>query len=265
MKSALSLPAAISLTLAAALAPIAVAAESPPELRWDEVSRTPHDSTAFTQGLQLDAEGRLFESTGLWGRSTLREVDPATGEVLRSVALPDDHFGEGLALVGDRLIQLTYQSGVATSRDAESFEVLETFDYEGQGWGLCFDGRRLVMTDGSDRLTFRDPVTFEATGAVSVTLAGEPLVRLNELECVEDDIWANVWLSSDIVRIDPDDGLVTGVLDLSGVLVPAPVLEDRSAVLNGITYDAAAGTFLVTGKRWPELIEISVTEPLTTE
>jgi glutamine cyclotransferase len=255
------LAATVALLFAAASPAMATAsADTAPDLDWEVVSRRAHDSTAFTQGLEYDSSGRLFESTGLYGASTLREVDPASGEVLRSVALPDEHFGEGLALVGDQLLQLTWRSGAANNREVESFDLVETFAYDGEGWGLCFDGERLVMSDGSDRLTFRDADTFEATAQVMVTLDGEPLDRLNELECVDGAVWANVWLSDRIVRIDPTDGHVDGVLDLSGVIEPHPAVEDRGAVLNGIAYDAAAGSFLITGKRWPELIEIRVSE-----
>jgi glutamine cyclotransferase len=241
------------------------------------ISRRPHDATAWTQGLQLDEDGRLYESTGLRGRSTIREVDPQTGAVLRSVPLPDEQFGEGLALVGDRLIQLTWQEGVANTWDATTFEGLGALDYEGEGWGLCFDGQRLVMSDGSDRLTFRDPTTFEATGSVRIEPAGLAPMRLNELECVEGDVWANAWLTDTIVRIDPDAGRVTGTLDLAGLLDQVPLTDppgvtdsplstqlppatDAPDVLNGIAWDAASGTFLVTGKLWPALFEIRVSD-----
>jgi glutamine cyclotransferase len=252
--------AAVTLALAISVASPTAGFDSAVELGWEVVSRRPHDGAAFTQGLQLGADGRLFESTGLRGGSTLREVDPDTGLVLRSVALPDDRFGEGLAIVGDRLIQLTWRAGVATSWDIETFEALETFRYDGEGWGLCFDGERLVMSNGSDALTFRDPLTFDVIGEVAVTLDGLPQGRLNELECVDGAVWANIWLTDDIVRIDPEDGRITGVLDLAEVLIPSPASDDRAAVLNGIAYDATAETFLVTGKRWPELIEIRLTE-----
>ena len=260
----LSLPVVpIPATVAGDRAPVsdADASMAPvPFLEWEVVSRRPHDTAAFTQGLQLDGGGRLFESTGGYGESTLREVDPASGEILRVRRIPDDQFGEGLALVDDELIQLTWRKGLARRFEADTFELVHRHRYDGQGWGLCYDGSRLVMSDGSDELEFRDPITFEVLDSVGVTVAGEPLRRLNELECVDGAVWANVWYSDQVVRIDPADGHVTGVLDLAGIIEPDPGDADHSAVLNGIAYDAEAGTFLVTGKRWPELIEIRVGE-----
>jgi glutaminyl-peptide cyclotransferase len=236
-------------------------AARPPRLGYEVISRRPHDPEAFTQGLVLDAAGRLFESTGLLGRSTLREVDAASGDVVRLRALPDDQFGEGLALVDERLVQLTWLNGVATAWDATTFEPLATHAYEGEGWGLCHDGTQLVMSDGSDRLTFRDPETFEPVGGVDVTIAARARDALNELECAEGAVWANVYLTDRIVRIDPATGTVTGVLDLAGIIDPHPDEADPSAVLNGIAYDTVADTYLVTGKLWPEVIEIRVFDP----
>jgi glutamine cyclotransferase len=251
----------VAVASSAAVSPAASAspvAGPVPYLAWEVVSRRPHDDAAFTQGLVLAPDGRLFESTGLYGSSGVREVDPRSGQVWRSRALPDDQFGEGLALVDEELVQLTWKAGLARRFDAATFEVVGRHRYEGQGWGLCHDGQRLVMSDGSDRLTFRDPVTFEVLGSVAVTAGGQPLTRLNELECVDDEVWANVWLTDVIARIDPADGLVTGMLDLATVIEPHPLKGDGAAVLNGIAYDGAADTFLVTGKRWPQLIEIRV-------
>jgi len=252
----------LSAGLLLASATAAAAASDPvPFLEWEVLARHPHDTAAFTQGLVLDERGRLFESTGQYGESTLRELDLASGEVLRASALPDEHFGEGLALVGDDLVQLTWKTGVATRSDASTFALLETYDYDGEGWGLCFDGERLVMSDGSDTLVFRDPDTFEASGSVAITIEGQPLHRLNELECVEGSIWANVWYSDAIVRIDPGSGEVDGLVDLRSLLTPHPADADAGAVLNGIAWDATTGTFLVTGKRWPEVVEIRLVEP----
>lgn len=243
------------------------AAATPPghvtQLGWQVLAARPHDPGAWTQGLQLDGDGRLYESTGLRGRSSIREVDVASGGVRRAAPLPRDHFGEGLAIVEDRLIQLTWQEGVAHVWDAATLEPIGTFDYAGEGWGLCFDGERLVMSDGSQRLTFRDADTFAVTGSVEIDGAGLPAMRFNELECVDGLVWANAWLTDTIVRIDPIAARVTGVLDLEGVLDQWPEAIDRGGdeppdVLNGIAWDAAAGTFLVTGKLWPALFEIRV-------
>jgi len=233
-----------------------------PRLRYEVISRRGHDTTAWTQGLVFDAAGRLFESTGINGRSEVRELDPATGEVLRSVAVPANAYGEGLALIGERmLLQITWKEGKAIAYDKEDFAVLDTFDYTGQGegWGLCFDGTRLIMSNGSDTLTFRDPATFAVLATVAVTGAGEPLARLNELECADGVVWANVWETDWIVRIDPTTGVVTGALDTTGLLVPHPAATDRGAVLNGIAKVPGTDTYLLTGKYWPQMIEVRIT------
>jgi glutaminyl-peptide cyclotransferase len=220
------------------------------------VATRPHDATAFTQGLLL-YEGFLFESTGLYGRSSLRRVDRATGAVLQSVSLPMDEFGEGLARAGNRLIQLTYRNGVAHVYDLTSFEALENHSYPGEGWGLCHDGERLIMTDGSDRLTFRNPSSFEIIGSVPVEEDGVPQSRLNELECVGGEVYANVWQTNRLLRIDPDTGRVLTEIDASGLLTSEEAA--RADVLNGIAYDADTGRFLLTGKLWPKLFEVELT------
>jgi glutamine cyclotransferase len=227
-------------------------------LTVEVVSERPHDPRAFTQGLLL-REGKLYESTGGFGTSSLRRVEPRTGEVEARVELPDRLFGEGLAEVGDRLIQLTWQAGEALVWDAESLEALAGFRYEGEGWGLCFDGDRLVMSDGSDRLTFRNPTTFEIEGRVRVSVDGRALGRLNELECLEGWVWANIWQADQIVRIDPFTGRVDTVVDASGLLST----EERSQadVLNGIAWDPENRTWQVTGKLWPKLFEVRFVEP----
>ena len=226
-----------------------------PTIDWQVVSRRPHDVLAWTQGLQLDAEGRLFESTGLLGRSSLREVEPQSGEVLRQVALAEDLFGEGLALVDDRLIQLTWTSGRAIAWDAATFEPIDGFEYTGEGWGLCFDGQRLVMSDGSATLTFRDPGSFEIIGRMEIEPLGAVRLRLNELECVDGQVWANLYPSDRIARIDPRAGRVTGLLDLSALVDEQHQAGDAN-ILNGIAYDATSDTYLVTGKLWSEIYEI---------
>ncbi len=217
------------------------------------VATYPHDTDAYTQGL-LWHDGTLYESTGQYGESTVRQVELATGRVLRQAELPREYFGEGLALVGDRLVQLTWQEGVALIWGLADFAPRGEHRYTGEGWGLCYDGRRLVMSDGSARLTFRDPESFAVTGGVDVAVAGVPADRLNELECVEGVVYANVWRDQEIFRIDPDNGRVTAVIDASGLLSAKERLP--ADVLNGIAYRPETGTFFVTGKLWPKLFEV---------
>jgi glutamine cyclotransferase len=224
--------------------------DTPVRLKVEVLARHPHDTGAFTEGLAV-ADGRLFESTGLTGQSTVREVDLASGRVLQRAALPPSYFGEGLADVGDELVQLTWQDGVALVWDRDRLQERRRLPFTGEGWGLCFDptGGRLVQSDGTATLIFRDPVTFAELGRVAVTREGKPLDRLNELECSDDGVWANVWKTDSIVRIDPASGRVTAVFDASGL---RPADADREDVLNGIARQAD-GTWLVTGKRWPTL------------
>ena len=226
------------------------------ELDWEVVDIHPHDPSAFTQGL-LWSDGLVYESTGLYGQSVLRAVEPADGTVVREAAGNPQHFGEGLALADDRLIWLTWKAGTATVHDRDTLARVGSFDYDGEGWGLCHDGDRLVMSDGSDTLTFRHPETFAEVGAVQVTdTDGAPLEQINELECVGDGVWANVWLTDRIVVIDPATGDVTAEADMSGIIRPHPADTDSDAVLNGIAYRPDTGTFLVTGKRWPHMFEV---------
>ncbi len=212
-----------------------------------------HDRAAFTQGLVWH-QGHLFESTGGYGRSTLRRVGLEEGRVLQRADLPPTLFGEGLARVNDRLIQLTWREGVAAVWDMERFEILEELFYGGEGWGLCFDGQHLVMSDGTDTLFFRDPATLIEERRIQVTQAGRALHRINELECVDGEVWANVWTTDTIVRIDPESGRVNAVVDATGLLGSS----DRrvSNVLNGIAFRQEQGTFLITGKNWPKLFEV---------
>ena len=215
----------------------------------------PHDTTAYTQGL-LYHEGRFYESTGQYGSSTLREVDVQSGTVLRSHALGDEFFGEGLALVGDRLIQLTWQNGVAFLYDLETFAPLGTFTYEGHGWGLCHDGASLYMSNGSADLQRRDPATFELLETIRVTLNGAPLFQLNELECVGEDIYANVFMTNRIVRIDRDTGVVSADIDATSLVPAGGRPLDGGAVLNGIAWDPVSDTFFLTGKLWSTMFQV---------
>ena len=215
----------------------------------------PHDPEAFTQGLLLH-ENYLYESTGLNGRSSLRRVDPVSGEVLQRIDIDEQYFAEGLALVGDRLIQLTWQAGEAFVHNVESFEPLGGFTYEGQGWGLCYDGARLVMSDGGSTLEFRDAETFEPIGEVEVTLDGAAMRNLNELECVGSRVWANVWMTDMIVEIDPASGVITSVVDAARLKAAAAAESPGIDVLNGIAHDPESGRFLLTGKLWPIVFEV---------
>jgi len=225
-------------------------------LQTEVVATYPHSNTAFTQGLLLH-DGKFYESTGLKGESTLREVDPATGEVLRILPNDPNVFAEGLALVGDQLIQLTWMDQKAYVYDRASFALQDEHDYEGQGWGLCYDGERLVMSDGSDRLTFRDPETFEALGTLFVNQRGKAVSQLNELECVGDQIWANIWQSDTIVGIQAADGNVFANVDASDVTRDARVTDPGDIdVLNGIAHDPATGHWYLTGKHWSKLYEV---------
>ena len=214
----------------------------------------PHDPQAFTQGL-LWWNGKLYESLGERGKSELRRIDPATGAVEQRAPIPVFFFGEGLALVGERLVMLTWQAQRAFLFHRDSFAKLGTFTYQGEGWGLCHDGARFVMSDGSSKLTFRDSASFAFAGAVETTLDGVPLARLNELECVADGVYANVWQRDFIVRIDPASGRATQRIDASGLLDAAAA--PSAGVLNGIAYNPDSQRFYITGKRWPALFEVT--------
>lgn len=225
----------------------------PERMRAEIVATYPHDPAAFTQGLLLH-DGKLYESTGLVGRSSLREVELVTGRVLRRIDVPKPYFAEGIAIVGQRLFQLTWQNHVAFVYDADTFAERERFAYPTEGWGLCFDGRNLVMSDGSHKLFVRDPRNFDASGVILVTEQNRPVQNLNELECVGTNVYANVWETDDIVRIDRQSGRVTARIRLPDLLGAA---ERRKAdVLNGIAYDPDSDTFLVTGKFWPKVFRV---------
>lgn len=234
-----------------------VACQSAPEtLEPVVLARYPHDSSAFTQGLVLEG-GRFYESTGLYGRSSLREVVPETGEVIRSLPLPQQFFGEGLAYVDGRLIQLTWQSGIAFVYDADTFDQIGSHRYDTEGWGICYDGTELYMTDGSATLYRRNADTFAITGRVQVTADGEPVALLNELECVGDSVYANVWQTDTIVQIDKRTGRVVTNIDASRLLTDEERASlDAAAVLNGIAYDPGSERFYLTGKLWPMMFEV---------
>ena len=233
------------------------AADVVQSLRVEVLRELHHDTSAYTQGL-LWWDGSLYESTGRYGESRLRRLDPATGAVEQQIAVPPSFFGEGIARAGDQLIMLTWMAERALVYDLRSFDAVRTFRYRGEGWGLCHDGDRLVMSNGSDTLLFRDPESFEAVGEVRVTLRGRPRDRLNELECVDGAVYANVWQEDFIVRIDPASGRVTHQIDASGLLTRE---EARGVdVLNGIAWQPDDGTFYITGKWWPKMFEVRFVE-----
>ena len=233
--------------------------------RWsvEIIEWIPHDPGAFTQGLEV-ADGIMYESTGLWGESTLRALNPATGEVTARVDLPDQFFGEGLTVAGDEIVQLTWRSGTARVYDRATLDPLWEHRYEGEGWGLCEMGGELIMTDGSDRLARRDLDTFELLGTVTATASGYDgrLDNLNELECVESMVIANVWQTDHLLVIDPDSGQVVATIDAGPLVDDASQASagSRIDVLNGVAVDEKTATLWMTGKLWPRLYRVRVVE-----
>lgn len=222
-----------------------------------EIVRTfPHDRGAFTQGL-LYLNGRLYESTGMEGRSSVREVRLEDGKVLRQAVVPPPYFGEGMVVWGNRLISLTWQHGKGFIFDRATFRKIGEWRYRGEGWGLTHNGRELIMSDGTPELRFLDPKTLKETRRVTVTVNGNRLTRLNELEWVKGELLANIWQTDRIARIDPATGRVKGWLDLSGVVHRVSGRESDD-VLNGIAYDAKDDRLFVTGKNWPTLFEVRI-------
>jgi len=230
-----------------------------PVCSYNIVNTYPHDRNAFTEGLVLE-DGVLYEGTGLYGQSTLRKVGLETGDILQIYELPDQFFGEGITIYGNRIIQLTWRSNIGFVYDKDSFELLQEFNYSTEGWGITHDGTRLTMSDGTSALYFLDPETFEKIGQIEVFDNHGPVTRLNELEYIQGEIYANVWQTDRIAIIAPETGRVIGWIDLAGLLTE----EDRSEpvdVLNGIAYDAEADRLFVTGKLWPKLFEIELIPP----
>jgi glutamine cyclotransferase len=225
-----------------------------PACSFEVVNEFSHDPDAYTQGLVFH-EGRLYESTGLNGRSSLREVELETGAVLRRVDVAAEHFAEGITILDEKVYQLTWQSRKGFVYDLASFELQAEFAYEGEGWGLTHDGQQLIMSDGSARIRFLDPNTFAVVRTIDVYADGQPVQALNELEYIDGEIYANVLPTDRIARIDPQSGQVVAWLDLAGLLRP----ENRTPppeVLNGIARDAETDRLFVTGKFWPQLYEI---------
>ena len=228
-------------------------------LSYEVVASHPHDPGAFLQGLVWH-DGGFYESTGQYGASSLRRVEFPSGKVIKQVKLDPELFGEGLALVNDRLVQLTWTTKRGFVYDRETFKVLREFTYQNEGWGLTYDGTDLIMSDGSDRLTYLDGETYQQKRVLKVTRDGRPVQQLNELEFIEGEIWANVWHQDVILRIDPATGQVTKVIDLRGIIKREMLGGNPEAVLNGIAYDAQGKRVFVSGKLWPLIFEIRVKE-----
>lgn len=231
-------------------------AQGPERLRIEVLEVLPHDPTSFTQGFEL-VDGVLYEGTGLVGSSAVLATDPTTGAVTRRMPV-DAVFGEGITVVGDRIWQLTWQDQVAIERDRATLAERRRVPYTGEGWGLCHDGQRLVMSDGSDTLSFRDPSSFDRTGEVRVRPPGVPVGQLNELECAGGSVWANVWQTDRILRIDPSSGVVTAVVDATNLLADNTdqATLGQTDVLNGIAALPGGEEFLVTGKWWPNTFRV---------
>src|SRR5438477_4509991 len=229
-----------------------------PVYSYRVVRTYPHDTKAFTQGLQY-VNGFLYEGTGLNGSSTIRKVKLETGEVLQRRDLARAYFGEGITIWKTDLIQLTWQSNVAFVYDSKTFAPRRTFNYKGEGWGLTHDGTNLIMSDGTDELRVLDPAAFAERRRIKVTALGTPLRNLKELEYMNGEILANVWTTDSVARVSPATGRVTGYIDLRGLLTPAE--RDSADVLNGIAYDQKNDRLFVTGKLWPKLFEIKITPP----
>lgn len=248
------LPAAAQTTVAPA-----PPAASVPVYGFEIVRTYPHDRRAFTQGLAF-RDGELLESTGRYP-STVRRVRLEDGVVLQRQELDDEYFGEGLTVIDDRIVTLTWKNGKAFVWDADDLEPRSEHAYEGEGWGLTHDTTRLILSDGTAALRFLDPVTLEETGRVPVTLQGRPVSQINELEWIEGEVFANLWQTDFIIRINPTTGEITGIIDLTDLMPDRSNLDPTDAVLNGIAWDPVGRRLFVTGKNWPTLFEIRLTGP----
>ena len=220
------------------------------------INSYPHDPQAFTQGLVYH-QGNFYEGTGLYGQSSLRQIAP-NGEFLRQIQLPTKYFGEGITILGDKIYQLTWRENVGFVYDLASFELIETFDYPTEGWGLTTDGTWLIMSDGSSKIFYLDPANYTVVKEIQVNSSQGPVELLNELEYIQGLIFANIWLTDQIVMINPDHGQVIGWIDLTGLLEPELREKYTVDVLNGIAYDQDNDRIFVTGKLWPRIYEIEV-------
>lgn len=254
--------AAVTPPPAASPAPAQPAEAPVPVFTFQVVRSFPHDPAAFTQGLQF-LDGVLLESTGLNGRSSLRKVELDSGRVLQRIDVPATFFAEGATVLNGKVYQLTWQNRVGFVYDYATFTKEREFAYVGEGWGLTTDGRSLILSNGSSQIRFLDPATFLVTRTIDVTLQGKPLGMLNELEFIHGEIYANIWQTSAVARIDPTTGRVTSLIDFTGLL-PREERTPETDVLNGIAYDATRDRLFITGKNWPKLYEVKlVPKPAT--
>jgi len=243
----------IAIGLAAA---VFTAVAQTPEYGYEVVHAYPHDPNAFTQGLEYRA-GYLYEGTGLKGRSSLRKVQLETGKVLQEINIDPEYFGEGITVLNQQIIELTWQSETGFVYDQSTFRRLRTFNYPGEGWGLTNDGQNIYMSDGTAQIRIWDPITLQEKRRITVHDHGQPVLNLNELEIVRGELYANVWQTDRIARISLMDGRVLGWINLAGILSPAD-RNEQVDVLNGIAYDVLGNRLFVTGKLWPKLFEIKV-------
>jgi glutamine cyclotransferase len=227
----------------------------PTEYSYKIINVYPHDESAFTEGLLID-DGFLYESTGIYGNSSLRRIDLETGEILRLYSLPTQYFGEGVTIVGNKIVQLTWLSETGFVYNKETFDLLQDFTYSTEGWGITYDGSKLIMSDGTSTLHFLDPDTFQETGEINVSFDNSAVEDLNELEYVQGRIYANIWHEEKIAIINPQTGEVEAWINMNGI----QNMENRDSedVLNGIAYDPQSERLFVTGKRWPQLYEIEL-------
>lgn len=235
----------------------ATASAAAPVYGYKVVHHYPHDPGAFTEGLFLQG-GFLYESTGLEGRSSVRRVELATGKVLQQINIPGAYFGEGIVAWKGKLVELTWQTQIGFTYELGNFKQTGVFRYPGEGWALTRDDKRLIMSDGTAELRFLDPITLHETGRLLVTDGGKPVANLNELEWIKGEIWANIWQTDVIARINPQTGRVSSWIDLKGLLDTRTSGPDQPDVLNGIAYDAAKDRVFVTGKFWPRIYEIKL-------
>ena len=241
------------------MAAVFVTAAQTPEYGYQVVHAYPHDLNAFTEGLEYRA-GFLYESTGLKGRSWLRKEKLENGQVLQQMDLDPQYFGEGITIINQQIVQLTWQTEIGFVHDQSSFHVKRTFTYPGEGWALTNDGQNIYMDDGSAQIRIWDPITLKEKRRITVHDQGQPILNLNELEWVRGEIYANIWQTDRIARISPVDGRVLGWIDLAGILSPSEQTGGEGAVLNGIAYDVLGDRLFVTGKLWPKLFEIKLVE-----